>query len=151
VPERIIVEGLDELRKALKALGDMDSTKEFKAAGYTIMERVAAEAKGRAAGLGRMQARAGASIKPARVATGGAVRFGGGVPWAMGSEFGAGQGVPRNTARGTVAGWNQFMPWRGSGGGAGYFLWPTVRDRAKTIAADYDKLLEPLYHRLFPQ
>lgn len=52
-----------------------------------------------------------------------------------GAEFGG--GLTPNT--------RQFMPWRGSSHGAGYFLWPTVRDNRLEIAATYSEaLLEAL-------
>jgi hypothetical protein len=138
VADPIAVEGLDELRKGLKALGDVEASREYKLAGYNAAaEVVIPRAQGRAGALGRMQARAAASLKPARSVAGGAVRYGGGVPFAMGAEFGSIR-------------YKQFEPWRGSAGDAGYFLWPTLRDDAADIISAFDRALEPLYRRVCP-
>lgn len=52
-----------------------------------------------------------------------------------GAEFGGG-------ARPTTT---QFRPWRGSGNGAGYFLFPTVKDAHEFIQDEYsDALLDAL-------
>lgn len=45
-------------------------------------------------------------------------------PTIFGAEFGGGA---RKTTR-------QFPPWRGSGGGAGYFVYPTIRGSAGDIS-----------------
>lgn len=149
MPERIGVEGVTELRKALKELGDATSTREFKLAGYNAAaEIVVPRAQGRAAAFGRMQSKAAATLKASKVATGGAVRFGGGFPAAMGAEFGAAQNQLRNTQRGTVTGWNQFEAWRGSGSDAGYFLWPTIRDDGPEIVEKFAEGIDKLTERL---
>ena len=46
-----------------------------------------------------------------------------------GAEFGGGR-RPTTT---------QFLPWRGSGTGAGYFLWPTVRGDRQFISDAYEE------------
>lgn len=53
----------------------------------------------------------------------------GNVVW--GAEFGGGR---RPTTR-------QFSPWRGNSTGAGYFLWPTVRDESAEIMDRYGDAL----------
>lgn len=50
----------------------------------------------------------------------------GNVIW--GAEFGSGR-------------YAQFQPWRGSGTGAGYFLWPAVRDDHEYIGDEYGDAL----------
>lgn len=143
----IQIEGLKEVRAAVKELKDLDTSREFKAAGVKVAAMVTVKAQGKAAGLGKMQAKAATTIRPASVATGSAVRFGGNVPFAMGAEFGAGHNVPRNKRRGTVKGWNQFEPWRRH---IGYFLWPTIRSSQDEIATTYEDNIGNLCTRLFP-
>lgn len=54
----------------------------------------------------------------------------GDVMW--GAEFGGGR---RTTT-------HQFRPWRGSGTGAGYFLWPTIRAMDDKIHDQYSEALD---------
>lgn len=151
MPDKIIVEGVAPVRKAIKELGDPTVTREFKAAGKHITDDIVIPgARSKAAGLGAMYARAATTLRAANVAQGAAVRYGAGVPWAMGAEFGAAQGQARNTQRGTVHGWNQFRPWRGSGSDAGYFVWPTIHERDVLIVAAYAAAIDQLGDRLFP-
>lgn len=76
------------------------------------------------------------------------------VPWALGSEFGAGENIPRDILRESqevqVDGWNQFLPWRGTGGDLGYFLHPAVRDIFDTSTDDplMDALVELVGRRM---
>ncbi len=152
MPERIYFAGIDETRAALKELGDIESTREFKAAGKAVANDVVIPAaRAEAAGWGRLQERAAETLKAASIATGGALRFGGGFAAALGAEFGAMRDQRRNTARGVVYGWNQFLPWRGSSGDAGYFLWPAIRQEAPAIVEKYATELGPLWKRLFPE
>lgn len=121
------VTGLKETLDGLGRLERMDVARDLR----DVFSHVAAEAVGEARGRAhtRMQRRAAQTLSNASTATYGAVRFGGGFPGAFGSEFGAG----RNTRRvvnhfGYYTGWNQFDYWKGSGAGAGYFVWPALRD-----------------------
>lgn len=150
--ERILVPGFDELRKALRELGDVEGSKEFKAAGAKVAEQIVIPgAQSRAAALGPLWARAADTLAAAKIATGGGVRFGAGFEAAMGAEFGAAQNQLRNTQRGPVRGWNQFEAWRGSGPDTGYFLWPTIREEGEAIVEAIDEALEPLWRRAFPE
>jgi hypothetical protein len=72
-------------------------------------------------------------------------------PEALGAEFGAAQGVLRNTTRGVMEGWNQFRPWRGNGSEAGYFLMPTIREDTPQIIEHYLELIDHLARRAFPR
>ena len=76
MPDRIQIDGLNELRRTLKAMGDAEGTNEVKAAGKKAAEIVAPAAKGRASS--KLEQRAALTLKPAAVATGGGLRFGGG-------------------------------------------------------------------------
>lgn len=146
MPDRVHIEGLDELRAELRRIGSVEDSKEFKNAGYRVgAELVIPEAQ--AAASTPLMARAAATMAAARVATGGAIRFGGGFAGAMGAEFGANQNQLRNTSRGPMLGWNQFMPHLGQ---VGYFFWPTIRSNQDQIVEMYDRLLDPLWARAFP-
>lgn len=54
----------------------------------------------------------------------------------------------RVTAR--VRGWNQFRPWRGNSDGAGYFLFPAIRQAEPEIVDMYGAALERLAAHAFP-
>lgn len=145
MPEKITVTGIKEAVALVKAVGNVDDSKEFKAAGRKITtDIVIPHAQGRAGGLGALQARAARDIRPATIAKGAALRFGG---WAgdMGAEFGATHNLPRNTHRGTIRGWNEFRPHLGR---TGYFLWPTIRSDEDTIVETYGQAVDALITRL---
>jgi hypothetical protein len=69
------------------------------------------------------------------------VSVGSGVPWALGHEFGSLQGPGRR----------QFPPWRGNKGGAGYFLWPTIRAARASIQAKALAAIDRAMHPAFPE
>lgn len=147
----IKVQGLDELRRELKRLDDKGLTGELKDANFEAAKSVIAPAQAMARGLGRMQARAAATLTPSKAAAGARVNFGGArAPFAGGAEFGAGQNVPRNLPRGRVLGWNQFEPWRGNVSGAGYFLFPTIRRLTPDLVDLYGDAIERITARAFP-
>ena len=148
MPDPIEFEGLKETRAALKKLGDVEKTRAFKTAGFEIARDVvipAAQAKA----SNRMERRAASTLKALKVSTGGAVRLGEGFPGALGAEFGA----YRNQLRGgrpggrpaQVRGWQQFRPWRGSDSGAGYFMWPAIREQTDEIVNRYGEMIEKLW------
>jgi len=146
MPDRIQVDGLNELRRTLKALGDSEGAKEIKSAGRKVAaEIVIPAAKGRAST--KLEQRAAQTLKPASVSAGGGLRFGGGFGGAMGAEFGAYGGQLRNTRRGTWHGWNQFRPWRGNSTDAGYFLWPAIRETTPEIKNVYMDALQAIFER----
>lgn len=150
MPERVQVVGIDELRAAIRKLGNIEHTREFKLAGYRAGDEVVIPAAKALAAHSRLQARAADTLVASISATGGAVRFGGGFAGAMGAEFGAQRNQRRNTSRGLMIGWNQFQPWRGSGGDAGYFLWPAIRAETDRIVEVIDDALDPLFRIAFP-
>jgi hypothetical protein len=55
-------------------------------------------------------------------------------PTIFGAEFGGGA---RKTTR-------QFQPWRGSGGGAGYFVYPTIRGSAADVSGQVESAVADL-------
>jgi hypothetical protein len=119
----ITVEGLDELRRALKKAEDVDALAGIKAANRDIGLMVVAAAKTRAFGVSRMAASAAQTLRATNTAGYAGVRLGSAAkPFAAGAEFGSIR-------------YRQFKPWRGSG--AGYFLYPTVRDKTPEIINQY--------------
>ena len=138
------------LQRALRALPKEVQT-ELKAAAERIAQKVATDAGARARGQGGLSALVAGSLRASKGRTpairmGGATRLpasgagwqrsrrgpGQGVGDAMwGAEFGGGR---RSTTK-------QFLPWRGSGSSAGYFLYPTVRADSDFIADEYSEAL----------
>lgn len=47
-------------------------------------------------------------------------------------------------------GWNQFKPWRGSGQGAGYFLYPAIREKETEAVEMFGDEITKLAQRAFP-
>ncbi len=68
------------------------------------------------------------------------------VPWALGFEFGG--GLP--AGRGRRGGRAQFPPWRGNDSDAGYFLWPTVRDRQDDVVEQMLNAIEETLAGAYP-
>lgn len=121
------VQGLTELRNALKEVGP-ESAKAMVKVGREVARDVVSEAKGRAQALGGVAAKAAPSLRASAGAKSAGVGLGGpSAPWAPGAEFGGGR---RPTTR-------QFQPWRGNGPGAGYFVYPTIRDNEEQIVESY--------------
>lgn len=103
------VYGEDAVSRAfLEYARDLD--REVKEADRRVASQTVEDARGAAYGIGGVAAHVAPSIS----ASGGSVSFGGGLPMAMGAEFG------RNA-------YPQFDGWTGSGEGAGYFLIPTIK------------------------
>lgn len=49
-----------------------------------------------------------------------------------------------------IRGWNQFKPWRGNKAGAGYFLFPTIRNKFDEIGEIYMDELDRINRQIFP-
>ncbi len=149
--DTVRVEGLDELRRELRRLDDAGLVDRLKDANYRVSEIVVRRAQQRAAALGRMQQAAADTLRPARQAARAVVTLGrASVPFALGAEFGAGRNTRtpgRNRGR---LGLNQFQPWRGNRSGAGYFLWPGIRDSADEIRDAYLEELDRITSDAFP-
>ncbi len=120
-------------------------------ASVVIAAKVAADAQGRAQQEGKLAALVGPSIRATRdkvpvVRMGGATKL---------PESGAGWTHSRSGSRQTIGDvmWGaefggqrrpttgQFFPWRGSGAGAGYFLYPAVRGDETYIHDEYSAAL----------
>lgn len=132
--EGVSVEGLADLRKALKAVSDQ-APKELNAASKEVASFVAADARGAAEGLGGVAAHVAPSIGAVGNARGGAVSLGGAAyPMAEGAEFG-GQGRPTT---------QQFRPHLGR---TGYFVYPTIRRDGDRIESTFSELLDDLMRK----
>jgi hypothetical protein len=154
MPTKTTFYSVPALNKTLRKLPKSASAK-LRDASQVIAGRIADDAAGRARSLGGLAALVAPTIRSGRdrvpvVRMGDSSRLPlsgngwerdrsgsrqtvGDIIW--GAEFGGG-------ARSTT---QQFQPWRGSGDGAGYFLWPTVRDDREFIRDEYsDALLDAL-------
>jgi hypothetical protein len=132
---RVQVDGLKELVRDLRKV-EHGLPGAMRQAMLPISQSVVTTARARGQSLGGVQAHA---VK--RGLRGGATRNTAWIklaasrePTILGAEFGGGH---RPTTR-------QFPPWRGSGGGAGYFVYPTIRGKAGEIAG----LLEAAVRKL---
>jgi hypothetical protein len=128
------VEGLAELRRALKAVS-ADAPKELNAASKEVASFVADDARSAAAGLGGVAAKVAPSISPSGTARGGAINLGGAsYPMALGAEFG-GRGRPTT---------QQFQPHLGR---TGYFVYPTIRRDGDRIESEFSEKLDDLMRK----
>jgi hypothetical protein len=144
----IRIDGLVDLQRELRKINDQ-LPKELGDVNKQVADFVVRRAKGRASTP--LEHRAADTLKAARQQRVALVRLGGAkYPEALGAEFGAIRDIPRNTARGTVRGWNQFREWRRNGIDAGYFLFPTIREDTPQIIDLYADLIDRLCKRAFP-
>lgn len=137
----IHVEGLTQLNRALKQM-EPGLQAEFREANKEVATTVAQHAKSKAMSLGGVAAKTAPDITATySVSRSAGVSFGGArAPWGAGAEFG-GRGRPTT---------QQFQPWLGNGPGAGYFVYPTIRDDAELIEQHYTKAVDDLIRRAFP-
>jgi hypothetical protein len=133
------VNNVAALNKMLRRL-PKEASAELRDASVDIAEQVAQRAAGRARMVGGVAKYVAPTIRPRRdrvpkIAMGGTARLPGrtgknqtvgDVMW--GAEFGSDR-------------FRQFSPWRGNKDGAGYFLWPTVRDEGDFISDTYEDAL----------
>lgn len=135
---RLDVEGLNELNRALRALGGREFQTQLRDASKEVATEVASDAKAKAYSLGGVAAHVAPSIAASAGYTSAGVALGGAShPAAMGAEFGGGA---RPTTR-------QFKPWRGSGSNAGYFVYPAIRDNADMIGDRYLSAVDAILRR----
>lgn len=129
------VEGLNELNRALKALGP-ELQKELKQTNLDVAQLVADDARGIAHSLGGVAAHVAPSIQAKGYTTSAGVGFGGpGYPMAGGAEFGSIR-------------FKQFKPWRGNGADAGYFVYPAIRQDADRITTEYTEAIDDLMRKV---
>ncbi len=154
--------GIREFNRSLRQAAGV-AGKDLSAPGRDLAQRIVIPAAQRRAGqLGRMQVRSAATLRPASVQGGGAVRLGyARVPFALGAEFGAARNTYQTKSsrrlRRVPPGWqrtwaryrglNQFQPWRGDTTEAGYFLWPAIRATLPQLQREYLEALTVLARR----
>lgn len=159
--DAVHVQGLAELQRELRAL-DQALPRELRQLNKAAAEVVAADARARARALGGIAAKAAPSVKAAAEQRRAKVTIGDARhPFALGAEFGAKHDLPRRITtkdgRSWVQrGWNQFRPWRGNQhvdvgtAGPGYFLYPAIRGTTDETLDLYERGLDALMRRAFP-
>jgi hypothetical protein len=135
---RVEVTGLKQLLRDVRKV-ENDLPKEMRQHLIPVSQAVLARSRSRAQSLGGVQAhaarrglRAGATQNSAWIKLVGTRE-----PTIFGAEFGGGR---RKTTR-------QFPPWRGSGGGAGYFVFPTIRGMSGDITDQLENGIRDLMRR----
>jgi hypothetical protein len=148
--QAVRIVGLRELQRDLRAI-ETRLPAELRKVNLAVAEMVVEKAQTKAAGEGRMAAKAATVLKARAQQRSASVtlRATAAVPFALGAEFGAGHNSPRHRSSGTYKGYNQFQPWLGSGADAGYFLYPTIRESSEAIAAAYETRLAELLTQVF--
>lgn len=130
MPTGVEVQGLKELRSALRKAADLEGMAAIKAAHKAAGDHIVNVGRGNASAQGKQAAKAAQSLKSTNTAGYAAVRIGGArFPFAPGSEFGSGK-------------FKQFKPWRGSGATAGHWLWPAIRAETPKLITDYGDAIE---------
>ena len=129
---RVEVTGLKQLLRDARKV-ERDLPKEMRQQLVPISQFVLSRARQRAQSLGGVHAhaarrglRGGATQNTAWIKLAANTE-----PTILGAEFGGGA---RPTTR-------QFPPWRGSGGGAGYFVYPTIRGSVAPITDQLEDAL----------
>lgn len=149
-------EGLKESLGQLDHLAKLDAQRTLRKEFKTLAETAEAHASANARTPG--QRKAAQALQASASATSASLRYGAGFPGAMGFEFGAGRNqhrLPRvqkrrsryssHTAKGWMLGWNQFQPWKGSGTGAGYFVWPGIRAAVEELVPQMAETLGRIF------
>lgn len=151
---RATVTGLRELQAELKAAGGKlprELTKGHKEAGQVILEP-AQEAMASSPVPKADEAAAGMRVRAQQRSI--AIALLGANPFVRAHEFGTlvhhvfGRPVLARTMRRPV-----FLPWLGNDEGAGYALYPTIREKLPSaeFAAAYYAALDRVYARAFPE
>lgn len=136
------------LNKALRRL-PKEASARIKDAAVDIADAIAGDAQRNAQALGGIAALVGPTIRAGRDRVP-IVRMGGSQKLPeSGSDWQHGRDGSRQTIGDVMWGaefgalaYTQFEPWRGSDNGAGYFLWPAVRERNEWIQDRYSEALD---------
>jgi hypothetical protein len=131
----VSAEGLNRLNRDLKAIGK-DAQAELKKANVDVAHREAERAQRAAYSVGGVAAHVAPGITGGGGNAWAGIRLGSD-PAAPGAEFG---GQHRPTTM-------QFKPWRGSGPGSGYFLFPQIRRDNEEITRTWTESIEDLMKR----
>jgi hypothetical protein len=157
----VYVKGLDEFRRELRRIeqsGGPDGRDMLKVANHKVATYVINRAKSRASAIGRMQATAASTMRAGQAQSRATITGGAGVAYFFGAEFGSKHNILRRERQpagwagaGRWHGYNQFLPWRSPGsGGAGYFLFPTMRAESAAIVEMYADELDGIAADAFP-
>lgn len=129
--ESVRVQGLSELRAALRAV-DVKLPTELTKASKRAADLVAQRTKESFSARSGVAPKVAASVRSYGQQQKAAVGIGGPQwPFALGSEFGSIR-------------YKQFPAWRGSGGDAGYSLYPSIRSSRDEIVNLYGDMIEAL-------
>ena len=129
--------GLKELNQELRKL-DATFPKAVRQVNWRVAENVAQKARSSAESQGGVIAKAAPSIKAMAQQARAQVKIGGErYPYALGGEFGSVQ-------------YPQFKAWRGSGGDAGYALYPALRSERSEIERTYLGMIDEVTRAAFP-
>lgn len=136
------IEGLSDLRRALKAIGD-EYPDQLKQANIALADGIVSGSLRRAAGVSPLANKAAKSLRAMKSAANASVRGGGArYPYFFGAEFGSKR-------------YRQFKAWRGNqftpGGQPGYFLHPTIREDSQQLLIKYREILDRLHATAFPE
>lgn len=131
----VLADGLNKLNRDLRAISK-EAQGELKKANVDVAKQEASRAQGAAYSLGGVAAHVAGGISGGGGNAWAGIRLGTD-PAAPGAEFG---GQHRPTTM-------QFKPWRGSGAGAGYFLFPTIRRDNEEITRTWAQSIEDLMKR----
>lgn len=123
------VEGLTELRNALKRLEDVESIGEITEALWAAADEIVDEARGRASSP--MEKAMTSRLKKSRSRAKAAVIIGG-KPYDLGAEFGAKR-------------WHQFKDWRGNDMNAGYAVFPAIRSKQDDLVDDLADVIKQVF------
>lgn len=144
------VDGLRELNRSLRAIGP-EAQVELKEASRKVAQFVADDAKAAAMSLGGLAEKTAPSIKPVGGVNGAGVAFGGArYPFGGVAEFGAYATKRTGWYANKPLGKPQFEPWRGNDRGAGYFVYPSIRQDEDRIFTEFTDAVDGILKRRFP-
>ena len=145
MPAKVTYYSVAGLNKAIRRLPKQAKAK-LRDANQAIANKVAGDARVRAARVGGIARHVGPSIRSGRD-TVPVIRMGNSLPLpTAGDGWERRRTGPRQTIGDVIWGaefgstrHTQFSPWKGNAGDAGYFLWPAVRDDREYIAREFEQ------------
>lgn len=147
---RVEIKGLKNFRTELKRI-DSELPKELRKVNLAAAKLVAEGTRSSFASRPGVTSAVAASVKALAGQKSASVRIGGAgkAEAALGHEFGGGK---YSAGRPSPAGGHttQFPAWRGSGGDAGYSLFPTLRESTDELVEMYGDALMDVADRAFP-
>lgn len=132
------VEGLREFLSELRRV-DAEFPKQIRQANKDVAEAVAVKTRASFSSRAGVAPKVAPSVKSYAQQRSAQIQIGGSrFPFAMGSEFGSVR-------------YRQFPAWRGSDSGAGYSLYPTIRENREEIERTYLQAVDQVTRRAFPR